>query len=48
MDIRLTGLDIEAISEDAQPPELREYSENLRELYVDRSLLGRRSIDSHL
>lgn len=34
MDIRLTALDIETIPEESKPPELRDYSDQLRDLYV--------------
>lgn len=40
MDIRLSGLETEILSEESQPAELREYISNLIELYVEQSLLS--------
>lgn len=34
MDICLSGLEAESLSEESQPAELREYTTNLRDLYA--------------
>ena len=44
MDIRFTALDVEAMTEDAQPPELKEYTSKLRDLYVDLTAVLRRGL----